>query len=167
MAASMSKPPQRMASDATTPPSEMTAVSDVPPPTSTTMLPMGSWMESPAPMAAAMGCSMRYAAEAPARWAASFTARRSTLVMAEGTQMSTRGRLSRDTPQRCSSRRIMRSVMSKSVMAPWRSGRTATMYPGVRPIICQASCPMARTSWVRVLRAMTVGSFRTMPLPRA
>ena len=59
MAASMSKPPQRMARDDTTPPSEMTAVSEVPPPTSTTMLPTGSWMGSPAPMAAAMGCSMR------------------------------------------------------------------------------------------------------------
>ena len=61
----------------------------------------------------------------------------------------------------------MRSVMSKSVIAPWRSGRTATMYPGVRPIICHASWPTARTSWVRVLRAITVGSLSTMPLPLA
>ena len=41
------------------PPREMTAVSVVPPPTSTTMLPSGSWMGRPAPMAAAMGCSIR------------------------------------------------------------------------------------------------------------
>ena len=33
----------------------------------------------------------------------------------------------RDRPARCRSRRIIRWVMSKSVMAPWRSGRTATM----------------------------------------
>ena len=46
---------------------------------------------------------------------------------AEGTQIRTRGRLNRVTPTRCSKRRIMRSVMSKSVMAPPRSGRTATM----------------------------------------
>ena len=59
MAVSMSKPPHRMACDATSPPSEITAVSDVPPPTSTTMFPIGSWMSRPAPMAAAMGCSMR------------------------------------------------------------------------------------------------------------
>ena len=59
MAVSMSNPPQRIACDATRPPREMTAVSDVPPPTSTTMLPIGSWMSRPAPMAAAMGCSMR------------------------------------------------------------------------------------------------------------
>ena len=59
MAASRSKPPQRMARMATTPPSEITAISEVPPPTSTTIEPMGSWMASPAPMAAAMGCSIR------------------------------------------------------------------------------------------------------------
>ncbi len=41
------------------------------------------------------------------------------------------------------------------------------MYPGVRPIICQASCPSASTSWVRVFMAMTVGSLRMMPWPRA
>ena len=46
------------------PPSEMTAVSEVPPPTSTTMLPIGSWIDRPAPIAAAIGCSMRYAADA-------------------------------------------------------------------------------------------------------
>ena len=116
-----------MASSATMPPSEMTAVSVVPPPTSTTMLPSGSWIGRPAPMAAAMGCSMRNAPLAPAPRAASSTARRSTSVMADGTQIRTLGRLKRDTPARCSRRRIMRCVMSKSVMAPLRSGRTATM----------------------------------------
>ncbi len=55
----MSKLPTRIASRATIPPSEMTAVSVVPPPTSTTMLPSGSWIGRPAPMAAAMGCSIR------------------------------------------------------------------------------------------------------------
>jgi hypothetical protein len=59
--------------------------------------------------------------------------------MADGTQISTRGRVNREMPARCSRSRIMRWVMSKSVMAPWRRGRTATMYPGVRPIICHAS----------------------------
>ena len=84
-------------------------------------------MSSPAPMAAAMGCSIRWAADAPARRAASFTARRSTEVMAEGTQIRTRGRFNLVTPARRSSSRIIRSVMSKSVMAPSRRGRTATM----------------------------------------
>src|SRR5579859_512590 len=166
MDASMSKLPTRIAWRATIPPREITAVSVVPPPTSTIMLPRGSWIGRPAPMAAAMGCSIKYAPLAPAPRAASSTARRSTSVIAEGTQISTRGRLKRDTPARCRSSRIMRWVMSKSVMAPLRRGRTATMYPGVRPIICHASWPIARTSWVRELRAMTVGSLRTMPRPR-
>ena len=127
MEASKSNPPQRSACTATTPPSEITAISAVPPPTSTTMLPTGSWMASPAPMAAAMGCSIRKLAEAPARRAASLTARRSTGVMAEGTQISTLGRLMRLTPTRCSSTLNIRSVTSKSVMAPPRNGRSATM----------------------------------------
>ena len=127
MAASMSKLPTRTAFRATTPPREISAVSEVPPPMSTTMLPSGSWIGRPAPMAAAMGCSMSCASAAPARRAASVTARRSTSVMADGTQITTRGRLKRLTPTRCSSRRIMRWVISKSVMAPLRSGRTATM----------------------------------------
>jgi hypothetical protein len=55
------------------------------------------------------------------------TARRSTSVIADGTQMTTLGRVKRLTPTRWSSRRIMRSVISKSVIAPPRNGRTATM----------------------------------------
>jgi hypothetical protein len=43
------------------PPSEMTATSVVPPPMSTIMLPVGSATGSPAPMAAAIGSSIRYA----------------------------------------------------------------------------------------------------------
>jgi hypothetical protein len=92
MAASMSNPPTRTASSATTPPSEMTATSDVPPPTSTIMLPSGSWIGSDAPMAAAIGCSIRNVWAAPARRAASTTARCSTCVIADGTQMRTRAR---------------------------------------------------------------------------
>ena len=163
----MSKLPTRTASSATTPPSDTNAVSVVPPPTSITRLAMGSWIGSPQPMAAAMGCSMRKASVAPARRAASATARRSTSVMADGTHTTTRGRLKRPTRTRCSSSRIIRWVTSKSVIAPWRRGRSATMSLGVRPIICQASWPIASTSRVRVLRAMTVGSLRTMPRPRS
>ena len=49
------------------PPSEMTATSVVPPPMSTIMLPVGSATGSPAPIAAAIGSSIRYAWRAPAR----------------------------------------------------------------------------------------------------
>ena len=47
------------------PPSEMTATSVVPPPMSTTMFPVGSATGRPAPMAAAIGSSMRKALRAP------------------------------------------------------------------------------------------------------
>ena len=87
--------------------------------------------------------------------------------MADGTQISTRGRPKREIPARFSNSSIIRCVMSKSVMAPLRRGLTATMYPGVRPIICHASRPMLSTVLVRLSRAMTVGSFRTMPRPLA
>ena len=46
---------------------EMTATSVVPPPMSTIMLPVGSVMGMPAPMAAAMGSSTRTTSEALAR----------------------------------------------------------------------------------------------------
>ena len=94
----MSNDPTRTACSATTPPREISAVSEVPPPTSTTMLATGSLIGSPAPMAAAIGCSMSWASAAPARRAASVTARRSTSVMADGTQITTRGRLNLLTP---------------------------------------------------------------------
>ena len=48
-------------------------------------------------------------------------------VIADGTQISTRARWRRCTPTRWNSSRISRCVISKSVIAPPRSGRTATM----------------------------------------
>ena len=166
MWASRSNEPVRTASNATTPPSDNNADSDVPPPMSTTMFPTGSLIGRSAPIAAANGCSINWASAAPERRAASVTARRSTAVIADGTQMSTFGRLKRLTPTRSRSNRTMRWVTSKSVMAPLRSGRTATMCEGVRPIICQASRPIARTSLLRWLMARTDGSASTTPSPR-
>ncbi len=58
MASSSSSPPMRMLVEVTMPPREMTATSVVPPPMSTTMLPVGSWIGRPAPIAAAIGSSM-------------------------------------------------------------------------------------------------------------
>jgi len=52
-------PPTRTDCEYTIPASEITATSVVPPPMSTTMLPLGSVMGRPAPIAAAMGSSMR------------------------------------------------------------------------------------------------------------
>ena len=119
-------------------------------------------------MAAAMGCSIRWASEAPARLAASFTARRSTSVMADGTQMTTRGRLKRLTPDPLQQQpdHALGDVEVGDGALAQRAARPRCS-SGVRPIICQASWPMASTSWVRLLRAMTDGSFSTMPSPAA
>ena len=59
MASSSRLPAKRRLEDVTMPPSEMTATSVVPPPISTTMDPVGSVTGRSAPMAAAMGSSMR------------------------------------------------------------------------------------------------------------
>ena len=62
----------------------MTATSVVPPPMSTIMFPVGSATGRPAPIAAAIGSSMRYAWRAPAESVASSTARFSTPVTPDG-----------------------------------------------------------------------------------
>ena len=59
MASSSRLPAKRRLEDVTMPPSEMTATSVVPPPISTTMDPVGSVTGRSAPIAAAMGSSMR------------------------------------------------------------------------------------------------------------
>src|SRR6478609_7119153 len=58
------------------------------------------------------------------------------------------------------------SVASKSAITPSWSGRIAVMWSGVRPIIRLASWPTARISPVASLRATTLGSSTSTPLPR-
>ena len=70
----------------------MTAISVVPPPISTIMLPVGPAIGTLAPIAAAIGSSIRKARLAPAWTAASCTARFSTLVIPAGMQIMTSGR---------------------------------------------------------------------------
>jgi hypothetical protein len=55
------------------------------------MFPDGSVTGRPAPIAAAIGCSIKYTSRAPAFSAASRTARRSTSVIPEGMPMMIRG----------------------------------------------------------------------------
>ena len=59
----------------------------------------------------------------------------------------------------------IRSAASKSAMTPSRSGRIATMFWGVRPIISRAFVPTASMRLCSVLKATTDGSFKTMPRP--
>ena len=62
---------------------------------------------------------------------------------------------------------IISSATSKSAITPSRSGRIASMLPGVRPTICLASSPTARTCLRprMLVMATTDGSLRTIPLP--
>ena len=148
------------------PPSEITATSVVPPPMSTIMLPVGSATGRPAPIAAAIGSSIRYAWRAPAESVASSTARFSTPVTPEGTQTTTRGCAQRFWCTFWMKWRSICSVTSKSAMTPSFRGRMAWMLPGVRPSMRLASMPTACTSPVRWSIATTDGSESTMPRPR-
>jgi hypothetical protein len=144
---------------------EMTATSLVPPPTSMTMRPIGSPIATPAPMAAAIGSSMRWTRRAPADSAASSTARRSTSVIPVGAHTTKRGRARRRSSTLRMKWRSICSVTSKSAITPWRSGRVAEICAGVRPIIRWASPPTATTSSVRSSIATTDGSESTIPRP--
>src|SRR5205823_2561056 len=84
IASSISSPAIRTDFAKTMPESEITATSVVPPPTSTIMLPPGSWIGSPAPIAAAIGSSIRYTSRAPACMAESRTARFSIRPLKDG-----------------------------------------------------------------------------------
>ena len=68
----------------TEPPSDITAISVVPPPISTTIFPQGFDISIPAPIAAAIGSSIKYTLLAPAFVAASITAFFSTSVTLDG-----------------------------------------------------------------------------------
>jgi len=142
----------------------MTATSLVPPPMSTIMLPVGSVIGRPAPMAAIIACSTRKTSEAPALIADSRTARFSTGVISEGTPITIRGRARRRPwcalRMKCLS---MCSVISKSAITPSFIGRTRNRMPGVRPSISLASVPTASMRLLWLLTTTTDGSRTTMP----
>ncbi len=118
-------------------------------------------------MAAAMGSSMMCAGlRAPANSAASSTARCSTPVMPEGTQITIRGLAHRRWCTFWMKYRSIFSQISKSEITPSLSGRMAWMWLGVRPIIRLASAPTARGLPSRMFTATTEGSLSTMPRPR-
>ncbi len=106
-------------------------------------------MSIPAPIAAASDSSIRWTSRAPALKVASSTARRSTSVIPEGAQITIRGREKRECMTLPTNWRSIASVTSKSAITPCRSGRSAEIVAGVRPIIRWASAPTACTSPVR------------------
>ena len=166
IASSISSPPTLRLCETTMPPREMTATSVVPPPTSTIMFPVGSLTGRPAPIAAAIGSSIRWASLAPAESVASSTARFSTPVTPDGTQTTTLGWAKRCWWTFWMKWRSICSVTSKSAMTPSLSGRIAEIVPGVRPSMRFASTPTAWTSPERWSIATTDGSESTMPRPR-
>ena len=100
---------------------------------------------------------------APAYSAASCTARCSTPVMPDGTQITMRGLAKRRWCTLWMKKRSIFSQISKSAMTPSFRGRMASMWAGVRPIMRLASVPTARTRPSLAATATTDGSFRTMP----
>ena len=133
---------------------------------STIRLPIGSWIGRPAPIAAASGSSTSVTFRPPpANRTASSIARFSTSELIDGTATSTRGLGKRVEIERFTTTSSIRCVMSNSVMAPARSGRTATTLPESPPIRSQTSSPIARTSPVPPCSATTVGWSNTMPSP--
>ena len=86
--------------------------------------------------------------------------------MPDGAQMTIRGRAKRDCKTLPTNWRSIASVTSKSAITPCRSGRSAEIVAGVRPIIRCASAPTACTSPVRWSIATTDGSDSTIPRPR-
>ena len=144
----------------------MTATSVVPPPMSITMLATASPTGRFAPIAAAIGSSIRNTPRAPADLVASSTARRSTSVIPLGTQRTTRANAKRPPAALLMKWRSICSVISKSAITPWRSGRVARIVAGVRPIMRRASSPTAYTRPVSSENATTDGSNRTIPRPR-
>ena len=130
IASSISSPPTRSDCETTMPPRLITATSVVPPPMSTIMFPVGSATGRPAPIAAAIGSSIRYAWRAPALSVASSTARFSTPVTPDGTQTTTRGCAKRCWCTFWMKWRSICSVTSKSAITPSFSGRIALIVPG-------------------------------------
>ena len=113
------------------------------------MLPVGSAIGIPAPIAAAIGSEISPALRAPAASTLSRIARRSTEVAPCGTQTSTFGF---DQPPRRLTLRmkclIISSATSKSAITPSLSGRIAWIDSGVRPSISLASSPTASTRFL-------------------
>ena len=147
---------------------EITATSVVPPPISTIILHMGSETGRPAPIAAAMGSSIRKTLRAPADSAASITARFSTGVIPDGTAITIRDLTNLRLPCTLSIKwRSIASVTSKSAITPSRIGRIATMLPGVFPNMFFASRPTAKTRFftLSLPPATTEGSLNTIPFP--
>ena len=167
MAWSSSSPPTRIDWEVTMPPSEMTATSVVPPPMSTTMLPVGSLTGQPGPDR--RGHRLLDDVD-PAR-AGLVAGLLDRALLHPGDAAG-----HRDDDPRLGQMAALVHLLDEVPEHPLGdvevgddavlSGRTATMLPGVRPIIRLASTPTATICPVLVFSATTEGSLSTMPRPR-
>ena len=124
----------------TIPPREITATSVVPPPISTIILPVGSATSSPAPIAAAIGSSIKKTSFAPALMTDSWTALSSTSVIPEGTPTTTLGLPALYLWQTFATKFLsINCVAVKSAITPSLSGLIASISDGVLPSISFAS----------------------------
>ena len=116
-----------MECDVTIPFMDTIATSVVPPPISTIILPLAFPILTPAPINAAIGSSIKYAFREPALIAASTTARFSTSVINDGTQMIILGFSSRFPVTRRINSRIIYCAIRSSEITPLDSGRTTVI----------------------------------------
>lgn len=150
----------------TIPPRDITATSVVPPPMSTIILPVGSATSNPAPMAAAIGSSIRKTSFAPALITDSSTALSSTSVMPDGTPTTTLGLPALYLWHTFETIFFsINCVAVKSAITPSFNGLMASILSGVLPSISFASYPVAIISPVFLSIATTDGSFSTIPFP--
>ncbi len=150
----------------TMPSKEITATSVKSPPKSTTIFPVGSWMGTRAPMAAAMIFSTKKTWPAPADSTTSSTAFFSTSVTSSGMPTTTLGLPPKENLSACT-RSIkyfsIFSATSKSEITPCSKGMAAKICGGVFPSIFLASSPTAKIWSVRLLIATTDDSLITIP----
>ena len=147
-------------------PNDKTAISVVPPPISIIILPFGSLIGIPAPIAAALACSKRNIVLAPACSQLSLTARLSTSVIPVGIPIAILGLTK--VFLLCTlfmKYLIIFSTISKSAITPSLIGFIAAIGPGTLPSILFASFPTAITFPVLFSMATTEGSANTIPSP--
>ncbi len=150
--------------EATIVPDEMTAHSITPAPRYKTKLPVVEETGIFAPIAAANGCSTRYACLAPACIAASINVLRSTCVVERGMLMITSGlkKINFPSERRKSSEKIA-SAPLKSETAPFSIGETAFIPGSSRPTSFFACSPTATIFSVSSLIATIEGISRINP----
>ena len=130
------------------------------------MFPLGSSISIPAPIAAAIGSSIKYTSLAPAWIIVSSTALSSTSVIPDGTPTITLGLIALYLLHTLDNIFFNNNLVAvKSAITPSFNGLIACISFGVLPNISFASRPVAITSPVFVSTDTTDGSLKIIPFP--